>query len=64
MAKEFGMLPSQIEKRATTYDLMIIDVLNAYDNFQQQKTSGKIDPKVYQFKEEELLAMIEKTRVK
>lgn len=60
MAKEYGMLPSMIEQQATTYDIMITDVLAAYDNYQQQKASGKVDPKVYEFSQEELMKMMEK----
>jgi len=64
MAKELGMLPSYVEQHATTYDIMVMDVLNAYDNYQHQKATGKIDPSVYKFKQEELQNMLEKARVK
>lgn len=64
MAKEYGMLPSQIEQQATTYDIMISDVLASYENFQQQKASGKVDPSVYEFSQEELEKMMEKSRGK
>lgn len=60
MAEKYGMLPSEIEHRATTYDLMISDVLATYENFQQQKANGKVDPSVYQFTDDELKAMMEK----
>lgn len=62
MAKEYGMLPSQIEQQATTYDIMITDVLATYENFQQQKASGKVDPSVYEFTQDELEKMMEKSR--
>ncbi len=62
MAKDLGMLPSHVEKHATTYDIMVMDVLNTYENWQQQKASGKIDPSVYQYTQEELKAMMEKSR--
>ena len=60
MAKEYGMLPSQIEQQATTYDIMISDVLATYENYQQQKASGKVDPSVYEFNQDELQKMMEK----
>ena len=60
MAKEYGMLPSHIEQQATTYDIMITDVLASYEHYQQQKASGKVDPSVYQFSQEELMAMMGK----
>jgi hypothetical protein len=60
MAKEYGMLPSQVEQQATTYDIMISDVLATYENYQQQKASGKVDPSVYEFNQDELQKMMEK----
>ena len=62
MAKEYGMLPSQIEREATTYDIMITDVLASYENYQQQKASGKVDPSVYAFNQDELQSMMEKAK--
>lgn len=62
MAEKYGMLPSQVEQHATTYDLMITDVLATYDKFMESKRSGKIDPSVYQYTDEELLAMMEKAQ--
>lgn len=64
MAKEYGMLPSQIERQATTYDIMITDVLATYENYQQQKASGKVDPSVYEFSQAELESMLEKANGK
>lgn len=34
MAKTYGMLPSEIAARATTYDIMITDVYQAWEQFQ------------------------------
>jgi len=59
MAKEYGMLPSQVEQQATTYDIMITDVLATYNNYQQQKQSGKVDPSVYEYSQDELIKMME-----
>ena len=64
MAEKWGQLPSYVEQHATTYDLMIMDVLATYDNYQQQKASGKIDPSIYKFTDDELLTMLEKSRGK
>lgn len=64
MAKDLGMLPSQVEQHATTYDIMVLDVLNTYDNYQQQKANGKIDPSVYKYTDEELKIMLEKANGK
>lgn len=62
MAKEYGMLPSMVAQNATTFDIMISDVLASYDNYNQQKTTGKIDPKVYGFSQDELQALLEKSK--
>lgn len=63
MAEKFGMLPSQVVTQATTYDLMITDVLATYDNYQQQKSSGKLmDASVYGLTEEEMMKMVERAK--
>ena len=62
LSKDLGMLPSQVELQATTYDIMVMDVLNVYENWQQQKANGKVDPSVFQYTQEELKAMKEKSR--
>ena len=60
MAEKYHMLPHQIEQNATTYDFMIMDVLATYDNYQQQKSSGKIDPKAYNYNTEQLIKIMGK----
>lgn len=61
MAEKYGMLPSQIEQQATTYDIMINDVLATWENFQQQKHSGKpLSPELYNFTQDELQDMLRK----
>lgn len=63
MAEKYGMLPHQVEQNATSYDLMIMDVLATYDNYQQQKSSGKLmDASVYGLKEEEMLEMVKRAK--
>lgn len=59
MAERYGMLPSQIIEHATTYDLMISDVLATYDKYQESKTKGKgrADPSIYAFTQEELVKL-------
>lgn len=62
MAEKYGMLPSQIEQHATTYDLMISDVLATYEKYEQQKANGKVDPSIYQYTPEELTKMMEQAK--
>lgn len=65
MAEKYGMLPHQVEQSATTYDLMITDVLATYDKYEQAKAKGgTVDPSIYNFKQEELQAMLAKNRGK
>jgi len=58
MAERYGMLPSQVAKDCTTYDLMITDVLATFDKYQQSKSKGLVDPDVYNLTQEELQAMV------
>ena len=62
MAEKYGKLPHEVEEHATTYDIMIMDVLSTYENYQQQKSTGKlIDANVYGLNQEDLTAIMEKS---
>lgn len=41
IAKTYGMLPSQVINNATTYDLMIADVMSSWEEYQYNKAMGK-----------------------
>ena len=41
VAKTYGMLPSQVINNATTYDLMISDVMSSWEEYQHNKAMGK-----------------------
>jgi hypothetical protein len=61
MAEKYGMLPHQVEQSATTYDLMISDVLATYDRYEQAKAKGgTLDPSVYNFSKQELQNIFDK----
>jgi hypothetical protein len=61
MAEKYSMLPSQVAMNATTYDLMVTDVLATYDQYQQSKSKGGLmDASLYKFTEEELKGMLRK----
>jgi hypothetical protein len=62
LAKTFSMLPSQVVKEATTYDLMIADVMSAWEDYQIKKSSGK--PVVPDLTNEELLDIFNKGKEK
>lgn len=57
MAEKYGKFPHEIAEFATTYDFMIMDVVNTYDQYQQQKKSGKVDPSLYGMSQDELMAI-------
>ena len=57
MAKTYGTLPHEVLENATTYDLMITDVMNTWEQYQIDKASGKPH---HDIPEDELLEMIKK----
>lgn len=63
MAEKFSKFPHEVEQNANTYDFMIMDVLATYDNYQQQKSSGKlIDASVYGYTTDELMKIRNKAK--
>jgi len=62
MAKQYGVLPSVVRESATTYDLMIYDVMMSWEQYQHEQASGKNPtPKLSQ---EEMMAALERVRNK
>lgn len=55
MAKAFYMLPSQVAAMATSYDLMIMDVMATWEEF-------KNDPSKVNYNQESLEEILKKTR--
>jgi hypothetical protein len=62
IAKTYGMLPSQVVGNATTYDLMIADVMSTWEEYQYNKAMGK--PQEIKYTESELLNMLNKAKNK
>jgi hypothetical protein len=58
MAKTYGMLPSQVEANATTFDIMITDVYSTWEKMQMDKASGK-GPDLNAMDPEQLKTMLE-----
>lgn len=44
IAKTYGVLPSQVLGNATTYDLMIADVMSSWEEHQINKATNKLSP--------------------
>jgi len=42
MARTFGVLPSEVDSRASTFDVMVYDVLMAWDQYKEDKKHGRI----------------------
>lgn len=61
LAKTYGMLPSEVMDRASTFDLMITDVYATWENHQLNKSSGRA-PSTSDYKIEDLKAVMEKAR--
>lgn len=58
IAKTYSMLPSQVIDNATTYDLMISDVMSSWEEYQYNKAMGKST--VPNYSTQELLDMMQK----
>jgi len=58
----YGQLPSYIQANATTFDIMVYDVMMSWEEHQQNQAEGKLQtPKLSQ---EQMMAMLEKVRNK
>lgn len=54
LGNRYGLLPSEVMARATTLDIMVLDVSMSYEKFQADKAAGKTPD----FKEEDLQAVL------
>jgi hypothetical protein len=65
LGERYGVLPSEMIRRANTFDVFVADTAIGFRNMQQDRAmnSGKpIDPGTYQ--QEELLQMVKDSRGK
>ena len=58
MAERYKMLPSQVIRDASTFDLYIMDAAISYHNHQQRKQSGQSP----ELSTEELMEMMKKAK--
>lgn len=61
IGKEFGMLPSQVLKQATTFDLEAIDIYTTYNKAQKNIQEGKPQD-MDMYRDEDLAEMLNKYR--
>lgn len=56
LAKAYGVLPSYVLEHGTTFDLMVADVMVAWENFQKNPQDSD------QYKTEDLQKVLEQVR--
>lgn len=56
MASQYGLLPSEVLDRATTFDLQVLDIAQSYREYLRKKHTGQLDtPNVNPNKLQDLL---------
>ena len=60
LAKQYRLLPSEVRARATTYDIMVYDVMMTWEEDQRKKANG--ERSVPKLKQEDMRAMLERVR--
>lgn len=61
LAKTYGQLPSYVRRNATTFDIMVMDAAMTWEDYQQNKASGRLQ-KPPELSQEELLKILQETR--
>lgn len=57
LGKRYGLLPSEVLKRADTFDLYIIDAALTYEQYHHKKTMNKGQEPVENYTNDQLLEM-------
>lgn len=61
MAETYGLLPSEVIQRATTFDMVMMDIAMTYRNAQEERArTGHRDPSSYRV--EDLMKIKEQAR--
>jgi hypothetical protein len=60
LGKRYGMLPSEVLRKADTFDLYIIDAALTYESYQHKKAmnKGQVPPEMYS--NDQLIEMFKK----
>jgi len=58
MASRYGLLPSEVLARASTFDLEILDIAKSYEKYKHNKVNG-VMPEI---KEDVMLEVLKKAR--
>ena len=62
LAETYGMLPSEVASRATSYDMMIFDIYETHKRAATAKANNTFDPSLYDQDPEKLKAIMEAAR--
>jgi hypothetical protein len=60
LGKRYGLLPSEVLKRADTFDLYIIDAALTYEQYQNKKAMNKGQVPIDTYSNDQLLDMFNK----
>jgi len=60
LGKRYGMLPSEVIGRANTFDLYIMDMALAFENYHHKKSMNNGRDPIPDYTTDELLAMVAK----
>ena len=58
MAQRYGLLPSEVMIRSTTFDLQILDIALSYEKMKMDQKEGKVP----QMNQDDMLAAIKQIR--
>jgi hypothetical protein len=60
LAKTYGVLPSYVRDNASTFDLMIMDVMVTWEQHRQDQADGKLSAP--ELSQDELLKILKETK--
>lgn len=64
LSERYGILPSEVMTRANTFDVFIADTAIGYRNAVQERSMNDGKPAVPNYKQEDLVKMMERVRDK
>lgn len=60
LGKRYGLLPSEVVKRADTFDLYVMDVVMSWEQYQHKKAISNGKPVVPNINQDQLLRIFNK----
>ncbi len=62
LGKRYGMLPSQVLRESSTFDLYIMDMAMTFENYHHKKAMNNGREPAVEYTEQELLEMVNKAK--